>query len=333
MRLATRIAGFEWMLVAMLISVCALSIELIGQGSRNNAKIIREDARALELISEMREAIWRYEAAAARIDPEDDDREAERASRDLYAARSSFARALDQAREASFTAEERSLLDSLAGTADRYFTGQEAVEAVLQGASTLSSHTRRRIETEANAAIVVGQDGITLIATFGVIAVLLALLLAARASRRITQPLETLHRTVIALTDPSNGDRRVPDGDYDETLRELGKAVNVLAERLESAERAPDHERALMVATADRVIETLPSPVVVVDLSGCLRLTNQAARDLLEIHSPDELGIPGAVRAGLSGDLEDAPIPVQPLKSRRGTSLGFALTLSAPKTI
>lgn len=326
MKLTTRIAGFEWLLIGLLVMVSAVSINLLGSQSSSAAKIIRTDYKMLRTVAQMREALWTHEVANTRV------RIGEGRPQELYEARARFSRALEGARGGDLPEEENALVESLVSVTDRYFTGESVVESTLEATAALEQAARARIERDADAARTNGEAAMALIATIGAIAVLLGLVLAARASRRITQPLETLHRTVVALTDETNGHRRVPDGDYDATLRELGKAVNQLAERLEQAERAPNHQRALVDAAADRLIERLGTAMVIVDLTGCMRLSNKAARGLLDEYSPDELEIPQRVRGLLAQD-QPAPSASFPLVGAAGAPVGFALRLQAPKTV
>lgn len=321
MRLATRIAAFEWLLVGLLVAVSALSIKLVGDLSETAARVSRKDSATMEVVRGLETALYAHELATARVALQQGSPQL------IYAARTQFNRAVEAGTDRGLTPAQ---LEPIERITDRYFIGEESLRAAVASVDRLHGQLAAELAAHADAEIEAGEAGVHLLATAGALALLLAILLATRSDRRITRPLDVLHRTLVALTDPKNADRRVPDGDYDPTLRELGKAINLLADRLAQAERAPDLDRGLMIATAERVIERLPDPVAVVDLAGCLRLTNTPARALLDRHSPNELGIPEAVQAALTGAQDQR---WERLISGRGTPVGFIVRLRAPETV
>ena len=115
MRLTTRIVGFEWLLVGLLVTVCALSIELIGSGGDQAAATLRSSASHRARLDALREALWHHELT--RIRGEAAPRE------ELYAARARFSRALDAAQVGSSDSQETTQLQALASVSDRYLNG------------------------------------------------------------------------------------------------------------------------------------------------------------------------------------------------------------------
>jgi len=319
--LATRIAAYDWLLVGLLVAVSALGMKLVGSLGEQAATVIRAEGAHADAARRMESALYAHELASARVQlghgrPEE-----------IYEARSALRRALDAATEAGLATTQ---LEPIERVTDRYFTGQESLDRALDAVRVLRAELAEEIEAEAELATDHSESGVRLMASAGAVALLLAILLAARSTRRITHPLEALRSTLVALTEQRASGRRVPDGDYDQDLREVARAVNVLAERTEQAEQEPDLDRRLMTAAVERVLERLETPTVLVDLSGCVRLSNAPARQLLASHTPHELQIPQHVQSALSGAADER---WERLVGARGSPVGFLVRVSSPETV
>jgi len=252
---------------------------------------------------------------------------------ELVQARQQINHVLKEVAAADFPEESRGQLRQIQQRSEAYLAKTGTLEGVLKSIADANGILRKWGHQKLKAAQEPAEAGITLLSIVGAVAILLSLILAARASKTIGQPLETLQRTVLDLTKPENAHRRVPDGGYDPNLRELGKAINQLAERLEQAENAPQRTDGLMRASAQQLIEGLNAPWIIADLSGRTRLSNQEARALLRQFSPDELGLPEIVRSALEEADGNKSHPVHVLKSSADTSIGFAIRLVPPKTV
>ena len=92
-------------------------------------------------------------------------------------------------------------------------------------------------------------------------------------------------------------------------------------------------EDKLMHSSAQYLMEGLVEPWIISDLSGRTRLSNQAARKLLEDYSPEELGIPESIRSALCEADGNKIDTVEVLVSSAGLKIGFAIRLQRPKTV
>ena len=125
MKLATRIAGAEWLLVALLVGVSALSIKLIGTSGQASSRLMRSHARSLRTLAAMREALWAHEIASERI------RAKQGRPQEMYEARGRLSRMLGDAKATVTSKRQRLALEAIRH--DRrpddgadHFDGQEA---------------------------------------------------------------------------------------------------------------------------------------------------------------------------------------------------------------
>lgn len=102
---------------------------------------------------------------------------------------------------------------------------------------------------------------------------------------KVTRPLQTLSNIVAALReeDFSFRARGAMRGD---SLGDLALEINTLAREMQAQRMAAMDALSL----ADRVISSLPSPVLAFDPQGTLRLLNAAAEHALELTSREALG-------------------------------------------
>jgi hypothetical protein len=327
LKLVTRILSFEWLAVCLIASICALSIKLLIESGDRLETLTKEHTSRMGHMHGLKQAFQMHAIIEGRT------RLQESRPQELIQARKQVNRVLKEMSAAKFPEEIRGQLGQIQDRGKAYLAKTGTLENVLKSIADATGILHTRGRQSLKAAQEPAEAGVTLLSIVGAIAILLSLILAARASKTIGQPLETLQRTVLDLTQPENAHRRVPDGHYDPNLRELGKAINQLAERLEQAENAPQRTDGLMRASAQQLIEGLKDPWIIADLSGRTRLSNQEARALLREYSPDELGLPEMVRSALEDAEGNKSLPVHVLKSSSDTSIGFAIRLVPPKTV
>lgn len=324
MRLSTRIASFEWLLVGLLVGVSALSVRLLSSETRRASTQIRAAHHTAQVIGRMKQALWAHEVAEERV------RLGEGRVQQIGESREAFTEASRAALDLYRDRPERAAVAQLITQAQRYFRGDASLEVTLRAFEPVEEASEGAVTLAIERELAAGRTGVTLIASIGAVALLAAILLAARASRRVSQPLDVLHRTAVALAD-GRSTRRVPDGDFDETIRELGHAINQLADRLEDAQRGTDLGHALLESGADALIERATVPTLILDLSGRPRLTNASARRLLERSSLEALGVSAALDrvqgTNLTPGEPAGQVEAVRLIARRGTAIGFLVRL------
>ncbi|MCK6545418.1 hypothetical protein L6R52_06075 [Myxococcota bacterium] len=305
MRLATRIQAFEWLLVALLVGVSALGIELVRSSSLRSAEIIRNDFRSLRTAERLRESLWRFEVARSRT------RLGEGRPQEVLEARESFDLALLTAKAERTSSADVEAVVAIERASNRYFAEEVTIETVLQTTSKLIELDEAEMERSAASAVARGRTAMNLIGGAGSLALALAMILAWRTSRRVTAPLEALRGALVGLAS-GRSDRRVPMMTTEETLAEMSRAVNLLADRVELAEKRPflEHERAL--AALDELLRAQPRPMMVLDLTRAPVLSNEAARARLE---------------GAEGSLDANGPCAKRLRSARGTPIGWIVAL------
>jgi len=309
-----------------MASVCALSIKLLSENADKIREIDGLRAEQAQVTQRLRETHQRYAIIEGRM------RLGESRPQELAQARNDIAGAMNASSKIADTAKLSQAFKALQKESTSYLSKQKTLEDVLSKLATIEAIQATAFSKRVDQAREPSDAGITIMALIGALAIFLTLFLAARSSKTIGQPLETLHRTVLDLTKPENAHRRVPDGNYDPSLRELGKAVNQLAQRLERIETAPKKEKGLMNASAQKLIEHLPEPWIIADLSGRPRMSNKPARALLQRYSRDELGLPETIRTALDEDHGKSSNNVFILKSWSNSNIGYAIQLEAPKT-
>jgi nitrogen fixation/metabolism regulation signal transduction histidine kinase len=324
MRLATRIRAFEWLLVALLVSVSALSIELIRSASVKSAQIIRDEFSSLRAAEFLRETLWAYEVSRLRI------RLGEARPQEVSEAREGFENAYKKARAVRLDPEEEELFRTIDSLLDRYFRDEIAVETALQAMAALIELNQQEMEEAAGNALAQGRTATNLIGAAGAIALLISIVLAWRTARNITRPLESLHRALMAI---ARGEvhRRVPAMPAESTISEISRSVNVLADRLERAERLPLEDRELVNSALSEVLERRREALIVFDLSATQRASNRAARELIERHTLDDLGITAALK---NADEGRAPsegahqVEASRLRSSNGRPIGYLVEIT-----
>lgn len=326
MKLATRIQSFEWVLVALLVGVSALGVELVRSSSRRSAEIIRDDFRSLRTAERLRESMWRFEVARART------RLGEGRPQEVLEAREAFEVALKTAKVERTTEADAEALVSVERSAHRYFAEEVTIETALVSTAKLIELDEAEMERSAASALARGRTAMNLIGGAGTIALALSMILAWRMGRRITAPLEALRGVLVALA-AGRSDRRVPMMTTEETLSEMSRAVNVLADRLELAERRTflEHDRAL--AALNALLCGCSRPVMVLDLARTPVACNEAARAHLERADLAVLGVHDAVERTANAQSSPADGPsAEVLRSARGTLIGYLVTLPPAPT-
>lgn len=326
MKLVTRILSFEWLAVSVMACVCALSIKLLSENADKISEFVDQQRQQSQTTQALRNAHQSYAIIESRI------RLGEARPQELIQAKTSIAAALRNIPKSSTNNSPTLGFDDLRQESRSYLAKQSTLEKVLSKIDKIESIQNAVFAEELRQAQAPNDAGITLLALIGGLAILVTLLLAARSSKTIGQPLETLHRTVLDLTKAENAHRRVPDGNYDPSLRELGKAINQLAQRLERAEGGSQQDKGLMNASAQALIERLPDALIIVDLSGRTRMSNEKARALLQTYSPSALRLPEMTLAGLENKVGNTTEEVFVLKSWSNTSIGFVFRLHPPKS-
>ena len=327
MKLVTRIVSFEWFAVCLIACVCAFSIKLLSESSNAHLNLSEDHRAQRETLSDFSVALQSYAVTDARS------RLQGAAAEELLAATTRLTQQIPKLSRIETSDDVRTRLKMTAEKTSAYLNKKEALNTVTRELQLSMQALERRQQEEIAKATEPMDSGITLISIVGAVVILISLVLSAQSSRNIGQPLETLHRTVLDLIEPENAHRRVPDGPYDPNLRELGKAINKLAKRLEEAERKAASPDTLIHATASFVIEHLESAWVITDLSGRPRLSNSAARELLKSYSSEELAIKSRIEATDTAQAGNNPDDISVLKDHTGKRVGFAMTLSTLKTV
>ena len=327
MKLVTRILSFEWFAVCLIACVCAFGIKVLTQSAQRIEELTSVHSAQSASLFELSSAYQQHAIIQGRS------RLKETRPQELRIAEKHIREKLKELPSKNFPSSVHAQLKKLDKQTSSYLYEQETLEGVLATINKAQDLLEREQRSTIRAAQEPAEAGITLLSIVGAVAILLSLILSARSSRAIGQPLETLHRTVLDLTKPENAHRRIPDGDYDPNLRELGKAINQLAERLEQAQNSAQKEDKLMHSSAQYLVEGLIEPWIISDLSGRTRLSNNAARELLRDYSPEELGIPERIRSALSETDGNKLDTVEVLVSSSGLKIGFAIRLQPPKTV
>ena len=327
MKLVTRIVSFEWFAVCLIACVCAFSIKLLSESSSQHVNLGKMHSKQRKQLSQFSATLNHFAITEART------RLQQAGSEELSAAKEKLKKQLINLPKISTSADVLTPLQKTILSTREYLEKKETLEAVVKGLQITSQALETNQQAEISKASEPADSGITLISIVGAVVILISLVLSAQSSRNIGQPLETLHRTVLDLIEPQNAHRRVPDGPYDPNLRELGKAINKLAQRLENAERAAANPDTLMLTAASFVTEHLEAAWVITDLSGRPCLSNAAARELLNAYSDEQLAIKKRIQSVDNADLGNNPSDISVLADSTGTRVGFAMSLHAPKSV
>ena len=327
MKLVTRIVSFEWFAVCLIACVCAFSIKLLSESSSQHVILSQEHSQQREDLSQFSAALQHYAITEART------RLQQAGPEELSAAKEKLDKTVSRLPQISRDAKVRTYLETSASKTREYINKKETLDAVIEELKSAARALDKAQQAEISQATEATDSGITLISIVGAIVILVSLVLSAQSSRNIGQPLETLHRTVLDLIEPENAHRRVPDGPYDPNLRELGRAINKLAKRLEEAERAAANPDKLMLTAASFVTEHLEAAWIITDLSGRPCLSNAAARKLLNSYSLEELKVISRIKSVDTDESGNIEKDISVLEDWTGKRVGFAMILHTPKTV
>jgi|GEM_PF-3721090 len=327
MKLVTRIVSFEWFAVCLIACVCAFSIKLLSESSSQHVILSQEHSQQRENLSQFSAALQHYAITEART------RLQQAGPEELSAAKEKLKEMIASLPQTSSDEKVQAHLEASASKTRAYVSKKETLDAVIEELQSAARALEEVHQAEISQATEPANSGITLISIVGAIVILVSLVLSAQSSRNIGQPLETLHRTVLDLIEPENAHRRVPDGPYDPNLRELGRAINKLAKRLEAAERAAANPDTLMLTAASFVTEHLEAAWVITDLSGRPCLSNAAARKLLNSYSLEELAVLSRIQSMDTDESRNSEKSISVLVDSAGKRVGFAMILRTPKTV
>jgi len=162
------------------------------------------------------------------------------------------------------------------------------VDQLQPAAAVVRDTTQRLLDINQDAMVSKGQLArreaahiSTLMISTALGALLLGALMTSMVTRRLTQPLELLARTVTHLRD-GDFDTRVSIAGNDEVAH-LGASINAMATRLSQYRGSSLGELLLTQEASQSAIDSLPDPVAVFDLNGNVLNINKAAESLLHI--------------------------------------------------
>ncbi len=290
--LATSIGLSYLALTALAAAIGGFSALQFAELGGSVGRIVQENYRSVRAAEGMVQALERQEAA--RLHARAGEPEAARQA--FVAGRRAFAHWYDEAVVGALMPGEPALLDSVRVAYDAYVVvadaalradGRGEAEAAVPAAVALLRArisrllavnqramvaTRERVEAAAEAA-----ERAVAVATLG--ALVVGALLGVRFSRRLTRPLRRLSVAVGRVR--SGRPRETVEVETNDEVGRLALAFNAMTERLRRYDAVNVEALLAEQRKQERLVEAMPSPVIVTDEGGRVALLNDAATRLL----------------------------------------------------
>lgn len=289
-RIAVQIALSFFGLTLLTVGIGAVAAVLLGDLGGTTARTLDENVRSVIAAERMGWALDAAEAARQRGD----------ASAEAAADRA-FRSALAQAREAAVLPEEPRLLDSL----DAAYTAPAPDATVDRLRLRLLDLNQQAAVERAALAQAAGRDARRLLLLAVACAAVASAIAGVVLARRITRPLRMLTARV-ADVGPGHLDVRADETAGGE-VGALAVAFNAMAGRLAAYEALNVRALVREKRTAESLVASIPSPVVVTEgLDARVRLANAAAERVL---APEPIGRPLAEVAHAVARAAEQPGP------------------------
>ncbi|GAA3161937.1 hypothetical protein GCM10010466_61170 [Planomonospora alba] len=195
-------------------------------------------------------------------------------------------------------------------------------EPILQASNALESHLAVRTQAlydESQRNRLLGLAGVVV---FAVVAVVMALVTSVRTYRALVSPLGGMRATLRRLA-AGEHEARVPAAEGPTEIRELGAAINSLAdesERLRRAERERARLAAVVYETAGRIRQTLDADAVIREAATLLGERLPADQVFIQLVSDGRIGPPEL--AWTAGRIaEKSAVPLLPAPSDQAQRL------------
>ncbi|GGL52136.1 ATP-binding protein [Planomonospora parontospora] len=206
-------------------------------------------------------------------------------------------------------------------------------EAILRASDALETHLGRRTEVLYEESMRERLWGLAGVVVFALAAVVLALVVAVRTYRALVPPLGAMGETLRRLT-AGEHETRVPDVGGPTEIRQLGSAINLLAEesdRLRRAERERARLAEVAYETAARIRQTLDADAVVREAASLLGARLPADQVFIQLVRDGTIGPAELEWAG--GRLVDQGTAMLPVPSDQAERLYLQGAASSGSTL
>lgn len=299
-RIAVQIGLSYLALTALTVGIGAVAATLLDDLGGAVGQTLEENVRSVVAAERMGRALDAGEAARV----SGDEAAADAAAR-------AFQAALRDARGAAVLPEEPALLDSIDAAHGAYLAGGAPASRVDRLRTRLLDLNERAAAERAAQTEAAGRAARRLLLFAVVCAVVASVVAGALLARRISRPLREL-TAGVAEVGPGHFRQRVDEGAGGE-VGALARAFNEMSGRLEAYEALNLRALVRETRTAESLVATIPSPVVVTEGPDArVRLVNRAAGLLLGGPPVGErlADLAPALARAAGGVLDEGPDPL-----------------------